>query len=92
MPQSIITRYYGPTNTRGSRIVAQTTSGKRKSMGYRHELNGSDNHLEAAKALAQSLNWYGKFQGGALDDKGAMVWVFVDHAFSPDYRFTVLPK
>jgi hypothetical protein len=55
----IYTRYHGPTNTRGSRIVA-TAAGSghsrparssRLSLPYDGSTTGSDPHLAAAKAL-----------------------------------------
>ena len=51
----IITRYLGPTNTRGSRVVAthkrdnKTTS--RKIVSWDHALNAEANHQAAAEAL-----------------------------------------
>lgn len=55
--QSIETTYSGPGYTRGSRIVAKSSSGKRLSTSYRPELSNEENHDRAAVMLAKSLGW-----------------------------------
>ena len=47
--RAIVTRYLGPTNTRGSRIVADAGDRCRVTVGYRDELSG-----DARKGLATS--------------------------------------
>lgn len=74
---SIQTKYCGPTNCRGARIIATVGNGKTKiSIPYDHELNSDKNHAEAAKALCEKLNWAGKLVQGAT--KNGYVFVFVD--------------
>ena len=55
----VYTRFAGPTNTRGSRIVAAATYfGKRDTVShnYLHEYGGTENHLTAAfKFLGKHL-------------------------------------
>jgi len=53
--QTISTKYIGPTNTRGSHIVAKTSEGKSKTISYDYELDAIDSHLKAVKALKKSL-------------------------------------
>lgn len=48
--QAITTTYRGPTNTRGSRIIARCAAG-RITFGYLHEHNIDRNHALAAAAL-----------------------------------------
>lgn len=66
---AIETRYIGPTNTRGSRVVAETTDVRpstgrkdRLSLPWAQNANSSENHAGAAEALARKLelagNWY----------------------------------
>ena len=55
--RAIITRYLGPTNFRGSRIVADAGKGARLTMPYDHALNTNENHAEAAKALCLKMGW-----------------------------------
>lgn len=65
--QAIRTRYYGPNNTRGSRIVASCEAG-RVSMGYRSELNTEENHRAACELMVRKMGWntkhYGDMVGG----------------------------
>jgi hypothetical protein len=81
--QAIITKYFGPTNTRGSRIKAQCAAGS-VTIGYPYELSGMDCHAKAAKALVNKLGWtdahYGGLLGGQLPN-GDYAFVF-DNAAS----------
>lgn len=64
--QAIITKYLGPTNTRGARILATTESGIRHTISYPHELTSDQGHRKAAEELAAKLNWHGKLVAGGL--------------------------
>lgn len=85
MGQSITTRF--SHGERGAFITARTSGGIRKRFPYDHAAGADGSHLAAAWALAASLNWTGQWAGGALDDKGARVWVSVDRPSSE--RFDV---
>lgn len=74
--QTIVTKYRGPTNTRGSRFYASCDAGK-LSIPYDYSLSATQNHEAAAEALARKLDWQGRMVGGSLPD-GRMVFVFVD--------------
>lgn len=50
----IITKYLGPTNTRGSRIKAYCERGS-VCVPYDHALNTDGNHIAARKALCERL-------------------------------------
>jgi len=70
MFQAIVTKFHGPTNTRGSRVSATAEAG-RITLSWDHALNGSDNHMAAAQALADKMGWtreagYPALVGGAL--------------------------
>tara|TARA_R110000824_G_scaffold244462_6_gene433264 strand:+ start:3890 stop:4189 length:300 start_codon:yes stop_codon:yes gene_type:complete len=56
MAQAITTRYLGPTNHNGSRILAKCSAG-RLTHDWNHALNPEDNHKEAAQALIAKLGW-----------------------------------
>lgn len=75
--QTIITKYLGPSNVRGSRISARTTSGCRIVLDWDDSLNSEKNHWEAMATLAMKLNWANIHTavGGTLRG-GAVVWVF----------------
>lgn len=69
--QCIITRFLPATNFKGSRIVATASGGRRIVVGYDHA--EGDPHIAAARALAMSLGWKGRFAIGRLKDGGAVV-------------------
>ena len=56
---AIQTKYLGPTNTRGSRIKAWTSSGFSVTIPYPHELSYEAVHFKAVKALVtkHKLDW-----------------------------------
>jgi len=54
--QAITTKYLGPTNFRGSRVVAKAQAG-RITIDWDHALDPEDNHIAAAQALAVKLGW-----------------------------------
>lgn len=76
--KAIVTRYHGPTNTRGSRVSAKCEGGGRVSLAYAHELNSEQNHAAAAATLAAKLGWCGRMVGGGSPDQTGCVFVFVD--------------
>lgn len=74
--KAIRTKYYGPGNVRGSRIIATTGErGQRISIPYPHELNSEKAHALAARMLCNQYQWSGELIGGGFPD-GTMVWVF----------------
>lgn len=73
---AIETRYLGPTNRLGSRIVAKSASGHRIMLDWDDALNTDENHRAAAKALANKLGWTNRLITGALSD--SYVHVFID--------------
>ena len=72
--KAIETRYYGPTNTRGSRIRAFDLDGNSVSIPYPYDLSGEGCHAAAAKALCKKMNWHGKLASGALERGYVFVW------------------
>ncbi len=82
--QAIITKYFGPTNFRGSRVVAKCEAGS-IAVPYDDALNSEDNHKAAARALADKLGWkpngtnrYAKFVSGGLPNGKGYAHVFVN--------------
>lgn len=57
--KAIITKYHGPTNTRGSRISASDQDGNRISMSYESDLSSENMHDKVAKALCVKMGWTG---------------------------------
>lgn len=68
--QAIQTKYFGPTNFRGSRVKA-TCAGLSRMTEWDDELGSAENHLRAAYALASKLGWKWEFSrivSGTLKD------------------------
>jgi hypothetical protein len=86
--QSIRTKFYGPGNVRGARIVAKTTSGTSAAVPYDHVLSPDENHVTAARKLARFLGdgWEGVWQGASLSD---VERVFVQVEGDPQLLFRV---
>ena len=81
--QTIITKYHGATNTKGSRISAMTMSGaKRVYVSYDHGLRIDENHAAAAHELMRQLDWRARMIGGHT--KEGMVFV-IDSESSPSF-------
>lgn len=73
--KAISTKFVGPTNTRGARIVASDSDGNKVTIGY-HSLDGNDEmkHRAAAEALRDKMGWSGALAGGFT--KNGWCWVF----------------
>lgn len=63
---AITTKFFGPTNTRGSRIKAQRADAGTGGVGnisvtvpYDHALGHYENHAAAVEALVKHLDWTG---------------------------------
>ncbi len=67
--KAIITKYYGPTNTRGSRFKATDEDGNQVTVSYDYSLNSESNHVAACLALCAKMNWHGEIVHGALGNQ-----------------------
>lgn len=76
--QTIITTYHGPTDTKGPRITARTSSGYSTTVPADTDKDGAARHWPAAQALARRLGWSGAMQAGAT--RAGFTFVFIDHA------------
>ena len=70
MRQTIITKYHGPTDKRGSRVSATSTGGNRITLDWDDEINTDQNHTAAALALARKMDWRGHWVGGTHQKTG----------------------
>ncbi len=86
--QSIRTKFYGPGNVRGARIVAKTASGMSVSVPYDLFASPDENHATAARRLARSLGdgWKGAWQGAWLSNTER---AFVQVEGDPELLFSV---
>lgn len=69
MRQAIITKYFGATNTRPSKVKATAEAGT-VSLSWDYELDTEGNHIAAARALAEKYGdgWSGAWFGGGTKD------------------------
>lgn len=74
--QAIATKYVGPSNTLGARVIASAEAG-RVILSWDHSKNVDENHAAAAQELARRYKWSGDMVGGALPGAG-YAFVFVD--------------
>jgi hypothetical protein len=63
--QAIETQYRGPTNHRGSRVIATAKAGQRLVHHWDYSLGIDGNHYAAAEALRAQLEWPAIKAGGA---------------------------
>lgn len=85
--QAIVTKYIGPSNTKGSRIKATAAAGS-ITVHLDHALNIEQNHAAAAQALANRFGWRGNWQMGGMPDDTGYCFVCSDDAAVP--TFTIL--
>lgn len=74
--KAIVTKFHGPTNTKGSRYSASDLDGNRVTLSTDFALNSDGNHDRAALALCQKMGWtkHDLMRGG-ID--GGNVYTFV---------------
>jgi hypothetical protein len=68
MYQAIETKYFGPTNTRGSKVKARCQA-KTIFVPWDHRTGIEENHIAAAKKLAEQLEWKGRWHSGFGPDQ-----------------------
>lgn len=71
--KAIHTKFSGPTNTRGARIIVNAEGCKRRS--YPYDYGSRDVHADAAAAFAAEHKWTGELVSGGMPD-GSRVHVF----------------
>jgi len=75
--KSIITKFISPTDHKGKRISARSTTGIRKMYDYNDRLKPEANHASAALSLLKFLEWEGELCGGDIADS-EKAWIFTD--------------
>ena len=71
--QAIVTKYIGPTNTKGARIKATAMAGS-VTISYDYANDHEWPFRKAAQALCDKFGWDWEMTGGSLPD-GSIVWV-----------------
>ena len=79
--QAIVTTFYGPTNTKGSRVKAQCDA-KTMWFSWDYDLGVTENHQHAAARLVADLGWTRgrrcySLEGGSLPGKGAPGYAWI---------------
>jgi hypothetical protein len=85
--KAIRTRYYGPTNTKGSRYMATDGDGNSVSVSTEYALNSDENHKLAAYRLMQKMKWPNELNGGGYQNN--QFWTMlprVDRSKPPAYE------
>lgn len=77
--QAITTKYIGPTDHKGSRIIVKCQA-TRITVAWDDALGVDENHLRAAERLARKLGWDGTWHGGSLPDGTGNVYVLASIA------------
>jgi hypothetical protein len=78
MRQAIVTKYIGPTNSKGARVKATAEAGS-ITLSWDHALNAGDNHRTAAEALAKKFHWpYERLIGGGMPNNSGYCFVMFD--------------
>jgi hypothetical protein len=75
---AIQTKRLGPTNHRGSRVVAFTCNGHRIVLDWADAASSDANHTAAAYELARKMGWPGKWVGADTECGLVFVSTFFD--------------
>lgn len=81
--QAIITKFHGPTNTRGPRVKARAWAGS-VTVAYQHGLGDEGSHKAAAQALADKLGLKGKLIMGGMPEGNGFAFVFAPDVGNDD--------
>lgn len=88
MTAAITTRLHGPTNFKSARVKATARKASDQfpaialTQQYEHRLSAACNHADAAKRLAESLDWSGVWVAGGLPDERGNVYVLLPGSYS----------
>ena len=80
--QALTTKYFGPSNVRGSRIRVKCQA-KTKFYDWDHAVGTAENHRNAARALLADLRWSGEWAPGGLPSEDGDVFVCVKRTHNP---------
>ena len=86
--QAIVTKYIGPSNTKGSRIKARAAAGS-VTVHLDHSLNIENSHAKAAEALANKFKWRGAWYMGGMPDDAGYCFVNTENT-SSDFAFITI--
>lgn len=73
--KAITTKYFGPGNVRGSKIIASDGDHNRIQLSWDDSKDSDENHKAAAQALCRKLNWKGRLSMGWLKDRAVHTFI-----------------
>lgn len=80
MYRAITTRYAGPTNTRGARVIARSVAAGTKAIAWNYALSPYQNHEAAALSVAREQDFIAwtdaEVPSAALPDGSGYVFLF----------------
>lgn len=88
MYQAIVTKYVGPTNHKGARVIAAAEAGK-VTVSWDYALGVPENHALAARKLAEHYGWNGVWVGGSLNNGYVFVSTRGHEAIKGSFRVGV---
>lgn len=77
MNRAIITKFIGPTKTKGARVKVSSEHVPSIFLDWNTQITREENHETAAAILAQKYNWTGRLVSGLLPDCSAVAHCFV---------------
>lgn len=75
---AIFTKYFGPSEVRGSRVKAYAGKGRYVTIPFDHACTSEVAHEKAARALCEKMGWSGELLAGGIED-GGYVFVWMNH-------------
>lgn len=84
--KAIRTRYSGPTNTRGARVIATDGDGNRATVSYQYQMAAVDGHEYAAYSLMRRMRWPNELIGGGFGNDQYWVMLPRDPQAPPFYE------
>ena len=73
--KAIRVHYQGPTDYKGSRIIADDGDGNKVTIPYDHSLNLDELYQKAAYALRDKMQWKGEMIGGGYKNDEYFVFI-----------------
>lgn len=72
--KAITVKYHGPTNHRGSRMIADDGDGNRITVSREYSDSMDDAYMAAALALCAKMGWHGTLVGGWAKRSAVFIW------------------
>lgn len=90
--KAITVKYHGPSEVRGSRLIARDMDGNTFTLDEFDHLSREDRYRAAAAGLCRKMGWTGTLAHGGTKDAEVFVFVTAAHHFEVEEYFQCLPK